>query len=78
MKAQEQLITDAKKKLGMTTKQLASELRVSEDSVKSWLAPARAEKRREMPEAMKLLLGYVVADVGALRARLTKSKRKQK
>lgn len=60
-KDQVKLLQRGKRLLSYTNAQLALALGKSETTIKSWLAPEGAAKRRQMPESAKILLMHLVA-----------------
>jgi hypothetical protein len=60
-KDQVKLLQRGKRILSYTNAQLAHALGKSETTIKSWLAPEGASKRRQMPESAKLLLMHLLS-----------------
>jgi hypothetical protein len=60
-KDQVKLLQRGKRILSYTNAQLARALGKSETTIKSWLAPEGAAKRRQMPESAKLLLMHLLS-----------------
>lgn len=61
-KDQADILKAARKALGMTNPELAAALGKSQKAIETWLAPAGAAMRRQMPEGSKLLLARILAD----------------
>lgn len=61
-KDQAELLRRARKVLGLTNGELAAQLGKSEATLLSWIAPATAAKRRNMPAGSRMLLKRILKE----------------
>lgn len=64
---QAELLRRARKVLGLTNGELAAQLGKSEATLLSWIAPATAAKRRNMPAGSTMLLERILKEHRAKR-----------
>ena len=59
---QAKALRNARKRLGLTSRELAEELGVSLPTLRSWLLPDDNKAHRGMPQTAKLLLARILTD----------------
>lgn len=68
-RSQQDLIRDARKRLGKTNAELAAELGKSAKTIEAWLLPADNKAHRAMPKSARLLLAALLTQHRAKSAR---------